>query len=121
MKRDSRSPEHYIESVDGELKTLLQEVRKLIFEVDPDAEEIIEYDMLGYTDFANLAAQKHYVSLYIYPRALAEFKKAHPKANCGKCCLRFRSMAQFDEVDVKGLLKDVKHRREKGEDVNSCD
>ncbi len=52
---------------------LLQEIRKPIFEVDPEVEETIEYGMLGYTDFANLAAPKHYVSLYVSPRAMAKY------------------------------------------------
>lgn len=128
MKRDSQSPDHYIASIEGEQKKLLLEIRKLIFEADPNADEIIEYGMLGYTDFVNLAAQKHYVSLYVSPRILAEYRKQHPDAtfpkNCGKSCLRFGwgpgSISQFDPASIRALLKDIVDRRERGEDMGCC-
>ncbi len=120
MKRDSQSPEHYIKSIEGEQKILVEGIRKLIFEVDPDAEEVIEYGMLGYVDFANLAAQKNYVSLYVSPKALTEHKNKHPEVNCGKSCLRFSSLKKFDPASVKALLKDVMDRRERGEDMGCC-
>ena len=120
MKRDSRSPAHYIDSIDGELKPLIQEIRKLIFEADPNAEEIIEYGMLGYTDFANLAAQKNYVSLYVSPKALAEYKKKHTNADCGKSCLRFKSAGGVDSVAVKELLITVRKMILAGEDTGCC-
>jgi len=75
MKRDDRSPAHYIDSVEGEQKQLLLSIRSLIQSVAPDAEEYIEYGMLGYGEVANLAAQKNYVSLYVSPKALVEYKK----------------------------------------------
>ena len=108
MKRDSTSPSSYIDSIDGEQKELLLAIRKLIQEVEPKAEEIINYGMLEYTDFANLAAQKNYVSLYVSPEALAAYKKKYPGADCGKSCLRFTSKKKFDPAAIKNLLEMVK-------------
>ena len=70
--------------------------------------EMIEYGMLGYTDFANLAAQKNYVSLYVSPEALAAHKKKYSAADCGKSCLRFNSKKNFDPVAIRDLLERVK-------------
>jgi len=108
MKRDSTSPSNYIDSIDGEQKELLMAIRKLIIEVEPKAEEVINYGMLEYTDFANLAAQKNYVSLYVSPEALAAHKKKYPGADCGKSCLRFTSIKKFDPAAIKCLLEMVK-------------
>lgn len=108
MKRDSTSPDNYIDTLEGEQKDLLLKIRKLIFEVEPKAEEIIEYGMLGYTDFANLAAQKNYVSLYVSPEALATYKMKYPSADCGKSCLRFTSLKKFDQSAIRHLLEAVK-------------
>lgn len=120
MKRDDRSPASYIDSVAGEQKSLLLEVRKVIFDVEPDSEEVIEYGMLGYPGLANLAAQKNYVSLYVAPKALAEYKKKYAGADCGKSCLRFRSMKQFDPAAVRDLLELVRKIRLEGGDVGCC-
>ena len=120
MKRDDRSPAHYIDSVEGEQKQLLLSIRALIQSVAPDAEEYIEYGMLGYGEVANLAAQKNYVSLYVSPKALAEYKKKHATADCGKSCLRFKSVGNFDSVAVKDLLTTVQKMILAGEDTGCC-
>ncbi len=120
MKRDDRSPAHYINSIEGKQKQLLISIRELIQSVAPEAEEYIEYGMLGYGEVANLAAQKNYVSLYVSPKALVEFKKKHPGANCGKSCLRFRSAGDFDPVAVKELLTTVQKMILAGEDTGCC-
>lgn len=121
MKRDDSSPEAYIDSVEGDQKEMLVEIRKTIFEIDPQAEEFIEYGMLSYRDLANLAAQKNYVSLYVPPKALTKYKEKYTGANCGKCCLRIKSIKQFDPSAVKYLLKLVMEIRLGGGDVNCCD
>tara|TARA_R110002096_G_scaffold113320_8_gene246393 strand:+ start:4405 stop:4758 length:354 start_codon:yes stop_codon:yes gene_type:complete len=104
MKRDDSSPPAYIDSIDGELKPLLLAVRGLIFEVEPEIDEHIEYGMLAFGDLANLAAQKNYVSLYVAPAALAKLKAKYPDINCGKSCLRFASMQHFNEQIIREVL-----------------
>ena len=108
MKRDDRSPQHYIDSVRGEQKSLLLKVRQLIQDVAPDAVEYIEYGMLAYGELANLAAQKHYVSLYVSPEAMALHQKNYPNIRCGKCCLRMKSQDDVAAFGVKELLEFVR-------------
>lgn len=114
MKRDDRSPEHYVESVPEPLKGMLVCIRQIIHERFPDIQEGIQYGMLDYPDLANLAAQKDYVSLYVAPVVLDEFKSRFPKASSEKACLRFRNPSQLDEEGVADLLSAVwQYSREK--------
>ena len=116
MKRDDRSPEHYISSVEGSLREILIQVRDLVFQVAPDAEETIRYGMLGYPGIACLGAQKAYVSLYLAPAALARYQAKHPSANCGKSCLRFRNPDDIDEPAVLELLRDAQTAERSSDD-----
>ena len=121
MKRDDSSPSNYIESVEGDQKDILLEIRKIIFEVDPDTAESIGYGMLEYQDLANLAAQKNYVSLYVTPKVLKQYKQKYANADCGKCCLRIKSKKKFDPAAVRYLLTIIRQIRLDGGDVTSCD
>lgn len=120
MQRDVKTPEEYLDAVEGKQKELLTAIRELIFEVEPEAEETINYGMLEYAGLANLAAQKNSVNLYVAPKALAEYKKKVPGADCGKSCLRFKSLKQFDRDAVKSLLELVRKIRAEGGDVGCC-
>jgi uncharacterized protein YdhG (YjbR/CyaY superfamily) len=86
---------------------MLEMIRDLIFEVAPETDEIIEYGMLGYPGLANLAAQKHYVALYVKPVVLAEHREQFSGADCGKSCLRFRRPDQIEPALIRALLGDV--------------
>jgi hypothetical protein len=90
---------------------MLETIRDVIFEVAPATDEIIEYGMLGYPGLANLAAQKHYVALYVKPIVLAEHREHFSGAHCGKSCLRFRGPDQIDRQRLRALLGDVLQAR----------
>ncbi len=107
MRRDSSSPEAYRSDVDGDLRTLLEEVRAVIFQVAPDVEEGIGHGMLDYPGLANLAAQKRYVALYVAASVLARRKCDFPGVSCGKSCLRFSRMDQLDRGALATLLREV--------------
>lgn len=121
MKRDGSSPSSYMDSVDGEQKSLLIEIRKVIFEVEPQSAEIIEYGMLSYPGLANLAAQKNYVSLYVTPKALSKYKDRFEDVDCGKSCLRFKSIKQFDRSAVRYLLELANKIRLDGGNTCCCE
>ena len=111
MKRDDSSPQAYRNDVLGVQRQMLETIRDLIFEVAPDTQEVIEYGMLGYPGLANLAAQKHYVALYVMPAVLAKHRIRFPAADCGKSCLRFRRPDQIDHEGLRILLCDVLEAR----------
>jgi len=114
MKRDARSPQSYREDVTGEQSEMLETIRNAILSVAPDTEEIIEHGMLGYPGLANLAAQKHYVALYVMPTVLAEHRESFSGADCGKSCLRFRRPDQINPKRLRVLLRDVLEARRNG-------
>ena len=113
MKRDASSTGAYRDDVSGEQREMLEAIRKVIFEVAPGIDEVIEYGMLGYPGLANLAAQKHYVALYVKPEVLAAHRDSLPGIDCGKSCIRFRRIDQVDAGVLRSLLSDV--RRARGE------
>ncbi|MHA2314012.1 MAG: DUF1801 domain-containing protein [Candidatus Hermodarchaeia archaeon] len=100
MRRDASSPSAYRADVSGELSEILESNRSLIFEVTSQVKEGIKYGMLHYSlnevDLALLAAQKHYVSLYLDPQVVDQYRPALKKLDIGKSCLRYRRMSQLD-------------------------
>ena len=111
MRRNDSSPVAYRNDVTGEQSEMLETIRNAILSVAPDTEEIIEHGMLGYPGLANLAAQKHYVALYVMPAVLAKHKKNFLDADCGKSCMRFRRLDQIDSERLRVLLRDVLEAR----------
>ena len=107
MKRNSQSPEAYRDDVPGEQRELLEAIRAEILQVAPDISEGIEYGMLDYPGLANLAAQKHYVALYVASSVLSRHKAAFTGLSSGKSCLRFKKLRDFDALAVRKLLADV--------------
>lgn len=105
MKRDDSSPQAYRDDVDGELSEILELIRSLIFEVADGVEEEIQYGMLNYPGVANLAAQKNYVSMYVKPAILDEFRDRFDGIDAGKSCLRFRRREQVDREVLGGLVE----------------
>jgi hypothetical protein len=91
--------------VPGKLGTLISIVRETLLKFASEIEEGIEYGILSYPGLAHLAAQKHYVSSYVAPKALAQFKIKFDVPNCGKSCLRTTSMEQFDQDAILALLE----------------
>ena len=113
MRRNDSSPEAYRADVTGEHSEMLETIRNAILSVAPDIGEIIEHGMLGYPGLANLAAQKHYVALYVLPAVLAEHRDRFPEANCGKSCIRFRRQDQINPEQLRILFRDVLQARSK--------
>ena len=74
----------------GELRKVLEAIRMLILEAAPGTREGIAHGMLDYPGVASLAAQKHYVSLYVRPSVLGLHAAAFEAISCGKSCLSVR-------------------------------
>ena len=107
MRRDDTSPAAYCKAVEGDQRRLLDEIREIVLETAPSVEETTRYGMLNYPGVGSLAAQKHYVSLYVSPKALAKHKKAFAGVDSGKSCLRFKRLDQVDAKAVRALVRDA--------------
>ena len=104
MKRNDNSPETYRADVTGEQSEMLEFIRSVILELAPGTSEEIGYGMLSYPGIGHLAAQKHYVSLYVEPTILAAHADAFPGVNCGKSCIRLKKREQIDESGLRRVL-----------------
>ena len=111
MRRNASSPSAYRTDVSGELSEILESIRSLIFEVVSQVKEGIKYGMLHYSlnekDLASLAAQKHYVSLYLDPHVVHQFRPALKKLDIGKSCLRYRRTTQLDLQLLQKIIKNA--------------
>ena len=129
MKSDATTVMAYLASLPEDRKRAIEAVRKVILDnLDEGYEEGIQYGMIGYyvphrvypagyhcdpkqpLQFAALASQKEYMSLYlmcIYGheayRAWFEeaWSKAGKKLNMGKSCVRFKKLDDL-ALDVIG-------------------
>ncbi len=115
MKRTAATPDDYLAQVPHRQKPVLEALRTLILEGSPGIAEGLRYGMLDYPGLANLAAQKHYVALYVLPEALAAFKGRFPGVSCGKSCLRFARLEQVDRSAIADLLQAVRRARQSGD------
>ncbi len=110
MQRFVDTPAEYLALVPAEQLPLVEHFQKLIVQVAPRAEAKIGYGMLIFADptgdlFA-LAAQKHYVGLYVSPTEALEMMTAElADVDHGKCCLRFKRLDQVPTATIKKLLK----------------
>jgi hypothetical protein len=51
-----------------------------------------------------VASNAAYISLYV--SGAARHKKALPKANIGKCCVRFKRLSDLDQAALKNMIRE---------------
>ena len=117
MQSTAQTVEDYLAELPPERQHAMGEVRKAILDSLPDGfEEIMDFGMIGYVipletypntynghplQYAALASQKNYMSLYlmcIYAHEesrmwfMDELEKRGKKLNIGKACIRFKKL-----------------------------
>ena len=117
------SPAEYIAQIEEPRRTAIKALHAMITKALPDLKPSIQYGMIGYGSYhykydsgregdapiVALASQKGYISVYgcsAEGKFIDEIKRALPKANLGKGCIRFK---KFEDVDLKALEKVVKN------------
>ena len=101
----------YIASLDEPRRSSLEQLRKIILETVPEAEETIQYNMPAYTYHGMLcafASQKHYMSFYLLDGAIVE-KNRHllTGLSVGKGCIRFKDISKLPEPTIRAMLREV--------------
>jgi uncharacterized protein YdhG (YjbR/CyaY superfamily) len=109
MQRFVSTPEEYLEAIPEPQLPLLQHLRSLILQTAPEAIEEIRYGMLAYELGGGLygyglAAQKHFVALYVGPQALADMADELKGIDHGKGCLRFKRLESVPTEVISRLL-----------------
>ena len=101
----------YLDALDDRRKVALQQLRRIILETVPDAQESIQYNMSAYAYHGMLcafASQKHYMSFYVLDGAIVDQHRDLLKGlSVGKGCIRFRSIDALPETTVRTLLQAV--------------
>jgi uncharacterized protein YdhG (YjbR/CyaY superfamily) len=109
MQREVSSPAEYLAAVPAEQLPLINHIRHLIQKNAPSLRESIRYGMLAYEDHGGLlalAAQKHYVSLYVLAtQALTDMATELHHIDHGKGCLRFKRLNDFPTDTIAKLLR----------------
>src|SRR6266849_10509297 len=119
------SPAEYIATLEEPRKTEIAALDVLIRKTAPKLEPFIHIGILAYGHWhykyasgregdwfrIGVASNKNYVSLYVCATDgkgyIAErFKKALPKANIGKACVRFKRLSDLDEAVVAKLIRE---------------
>ena len=101
----------YIESLDESRKSSLQQLRRIILETVPEAEETMQYNMPYYTYQGLLcafASQKNYMSFYLLDGEIVE-KNRHLLAglSVGKGCIRFKDINKLPEPTIRAMLREA--------------
>jgi len=119
------TPAAYIAKLAEPRKSEVAALHKLIRKVAPQLKPFIQIGILAYGPWhyksasgregdwfrIGVASNKNYVSLYICGMDGKEYvapryKKALPKANVGKCCVRFKRLSDLDEAVVAKLIRE---------------
>ena len=101
----------YMNSLDASRQADLQQLRKIIRETVPEAEEIIQYNMPYYTYHGMLcafASQKRYMSFYLLNGEIVE-KNRHLLAglNVGRGGIRFKDIGMLPEPTIRAMLREA--------------
>ena len=97
----------YIKDLESSRKKALTTLRNVILELYPEIEETMGYNMPTYLykgeTLCAIASQKNYMALYIMPYDLLDnFAEQLKGFNCGKSCIRFKSL---DEEKIDTLIQ----------------
>lgn len=105
MANVQATPDTYLAAVDNlKLKEVAEHLRTLIRGISPAVQERVRYGMLDYPRIGNMAVQKSYVALYLNQEVVAANQELLSDVDSHRSCLRFRSVEQIPDADIKALL-----------------
>lgn len=101
----------YINSLDASRQAALQQLRRIIRETVPEADEMIRYNM-PYYDYRGMlcafASQKHYISFYLLNREIVEKnRRLLAGLKVGKGCIRFKDIRALPEPTIRAMLREA--------------
>jgi uncharacterized protein YdhG (YjbR/CyaY superfamily) len=111
MSKKDKGVDTYLDGVQPNRKEALVQLRELIFQVVPDVEESMKYNMPTY-DYAGeglcaFASQKQYMSLYMDVDLVEEHSEELSHLNVGKSCIRFTKMEKLPLDTIEQILKET--------------
>ena len=108
----------YIGAQGAAVQPVLQQVRRVIRESAPDAEETISYKIPAFTlngeELVYFAGWKHHVSLYPVPKGDAAFRRLIEPYRAGKGTLKFPLKQPIPLDLIASVVKQLIAERHKG-------
>ncbi len=115
MKSTAATVSEYLAEQPADRQKALTKLRSVIRKVAPDAKESMQYGMPAYEldgMLCGLASQKNYMALYVCePEIVEAHREALGKLNCGKGCIRFRTLEELPLGAISAILKDARAKR----------
>ena len=106
--RKYKTVDSYLADFDGLAKQRLHELRAIIIEIIPDAEEIISYNMPAYKQdkvICFYAGYKNHIGFYPTPKPLAALAEKLVKYKTSKGAIQFPLDQPIPKTLVKQLIK----------------
>ena len=111
MTNTPQTVDDYITGFPDQIQSILRQIRSIIRETVPDAEEVIAYQMPTYRLHGNLvhfAAFKHHIGFYPTPTGVAAFEQELAPYKHAKGSIRF----PLDEPIPYDLIRRIVELRE---------
>jgi uncharacterized protein DUF1801 len=113
------TPEEYIAQLEEPRRSDVAALDALIRKNAPKLQPFIYIGILGYGPYRykyasgregdgcriGISSNKNAISLYV--GCADRYKTAMPKANCGKGCMRFKSLSDLDQAALKRLIREA--------------
>ena len=122
----AKTPAEYIAQLKEPRKSDIAALDALIRKTAPKLQPFIQSGILAYGPHhykypsgregdwfrIGVASNASYISLYVTGGddgcyVAEEYKAALPKANIGKCCVRFKRLSDLDQAALKKLIRDA--------------
>lgn len=112
MQSDAKTVPAYLRELPDDRRAAVARLRAMIRKASPRVTEAMTYGMPTFF-FAGepavaVASQKQYVALYIdvgVLKAARKSLKGLSGIDCGKCCIRFRRVAEIPYATVEAILR----------------
>jgi len=110
MPAKSAEVEAYLNRLGPDRRAALEQIRALVLATVPDALETMRYRMPTF-ELAGMvcavASQKHYMSMYVDPALVAKHQEELQGLDCGKSCIRFKSIEKLPLDTVRRILEEA--------------
>ncbi len=124
-KSKAKTHAEYIAGVAESRRDDIQRLHDLVRETAPELEPTMDFGMLGYGRYhytyasgregdwmkIGIANNKRYISMYCcaadeHGYVAERYRDRLPRADIGKSCVRFKRLADLDEMVLKELIRD---------------
>jgi len=117
VNSNAKTVSAYRKALPADRRKALSRLRAIIRKAAPGVKENMKYGMPYYETggpLVALAAQKHYLALYLCePDLIEKYVARLGRTNCGKGCIRFRKLEDLALPAVTQLLAEAANRHRK--------